>query len=73
VKLALIVEVPDDFLERRVRDLNEEFPNEPPLSAEALFRLRLEEVADDELALALYSWPIETEVVPMTEPARVVH
>jgi hypothetical protein len=28
VKLALIVEVPDDFLERRVRDLNEEFPNE---------------------------------------------
>lgn len=62
MKANIVVEVSEEFLAQRVTELNEEFPDEPPLSVRDLFEQRLKEMSEDELRLALYSWPVKITV-----------
>lgn len=65
---AIVVAVPDEFLERRAAEINAEHPDAPPLTAANLLEQRLRDVATDELRLALFGWPVETTVATMFHP-----
>lgn len=55
MRISLHVEVPDEFLEKRARAFD---ADSPALTARGLFRGRMEDIAKDELPLALWGWPI---------------
>lgn len=63
MKALFTVEVPDEFLEQRVREHAEEDPDGKPDTPVELFRGRCQDVAADDLHVAFFSWPIEVSVV----------
>lgn len=62
MKARLTVEVPNEFLEEVAQRMNEDAPDETPHTALDLFTGRCQDVADDELRHAFYTWPIEVTV-----------
>jgi hypothetical protein len=65
VKGVIYIEVPDEFVAGRVEEMLREVeavPGDPVPTPEDYFRRRLEDVADDELRIAFFGWPLETSV-----------
>jgi hypothetical protein len=63
VRAVIVVDVPDEWIKERVDEVYSELgrgESTPP--ARDYFRSRLEDIADDELRVALYGWPVSTRV-----------
>lgn len=60
MKVALIIDVPDDFIEGRAAELSAEL-GETVTGREHLMA-RLSDIADDELPIALWGWPVTVTV-----------
>lgn len=62
MKAVFIVDLDDEFLERRVRENAAENPDDRPDTALELFAGRVGDVATDELLVAFYGWPVDVTV-----------
>ncbi len=64
MKATFTIEVPDEFVERRAQEVGEHYSGVRELheSAAAYFAGRIRDVAEDELPLAFYGWPVEVTV-----------
>lgn len=71
MKARILIDVPDDFIAQRVAEIvadladdgaEREWIARVQANPAVFLRERLEAVAEDELAIALWQWPIETSV-----------
>jgi len=66
VRASLVVEIPDGWLEEHVArmwaDYGDDPPAEGPKTPAEYLRSRLEDIASDELPIALWGWPVEVTV-----------
>lgn len=64
MKATFTVEVPDEFVERRVQEVGEHYSGvrEVQESAAAYFAGRCQDIAADDLSVAFRGWPVTVTV-----------
>jgi hypothetical protein len=62
VRATFTVEVPDEFVEERARQFSAEVEEHEGATSREFFEGRCRDVADDELPVAFYGWPVNIGV-----------
>lgn len=62
MKATFTIEVSDEFMDERAAQFNADVEEHEGSTAAEYFAGRVREIADDELPLAFFGWPVEVTV-----------
>jgi hypothetical protein len=62
MRAVFTVEVPDDFMAERAREYDHDRDEAQPTDPAEYFSERCREIADDDLPIAFFGWPVDVTV-----------